>query len=343
MLARLARGLPADGFVYEPKWDGFRCLAFCDGSSIDLRSRNDRPLARYFPEVTEALAAQLHEPAVLDGELVVAGAGGFDFSALLARLHPAPSRFARLRSETPARYIAFDALARGSHDIRQVPLTDRHAALAELLCRPTPPLHLSPRTDDPGVAEHWLELEPGGGIDGVVAKRPELPYQSGVRAMVKVKREQTAECVVAGLRLRLDAPAVGSLLLGLYDDAGELHHVGVSSAFSDDRRRELLDELRPYATTIKGHPWEQGFLLAGGPTGRLRGAAARWSAAEMELDWIPLAPALVCEVAYDHVGVDRFRYPARFRRWRPDRDPRSCLLEQLRGEHRDPVELLAST
>jgi ATP-dependent DNA ligase len=341
MLARLTRELPTDGFLYEPKWDGFRCMAFCEGTRVDLRSRNDRPLARYFPEIVDALIAQLPGTAVLDGELVVAGEGGFDFSALLARLHPAQSRVERLRAETPARYIVFDLLGRGPLDLRERPLSERRAALTELLRAPEPPLHLSPITDDVEHVTRWLELDPGGGIDGVVAKRPEDPYRSGVRAMVKVKREQTADCVVAGARLRLDTPGISSLLLGLYDDDGELRHVGVSSAFSDRRRRELLRELRPYVTNIEGHPWEQGFLLAGGPTGRLRGAAARWSAAEMELDWIPLTPGLVCEVAYDHLDLDCFRYPARFRRWRPDRDPHSCLLDQLRSAHRDPLELLA--
>jgi ATP-dependent DNA ligase len=343
MLARLARELPEPGFLYEPKWDGFRCLAFCEAELVDLRSRNDRPLARYFPEIVEALRGQLAEPAVLDGELVVAGRDRFDFSALLARLHPAASRVARLRADTPASYIAFDVLARGAEDLRPLPLSERRAALAELLPEAAPPLHVSPATDDAARARRWLAREPGGGIDGVVAKRPEQPYESGARTMIKVKREQTADCVVAGLRLRLDAPAVGSLLLGLYDEDGELHHVGVSSSFSDSRRRELLGELRPYVTTIEGHPWERGFLLAGGPTGRLRGAAARWSAAEMELDWVPLRAELVCEVAYDHVDIDRFRHPARFRRWRPDRDPRSCLLDQVRAGRADPFELLAPT
>jgi ATP-dependent DNA ligase len=340
MLARLARELPVDGYGYEPKWDGFRCLAFRSENDVDLRSRNDRPLARYFPEVVEALLAAPAPPAVLDGELVVAHDGAFDFSALLARLHPAASRVRRLRHETPAHYIAFDLLALGDDDLRERPFAERRRALEALLARPAPPLHLSPVTDDQATARAWLEHHQGRGIDGVVAKRHDLRYRAGIRAMVKVKHEQTADCVVAGLRLRVDAPVVGSLLLGLYDDAGELRHVGVASSFSAERRRELLDDLRPHVTRLEGHPWERGFLLAGSPMGRLKGAAGRWSADEMELDWFPLAPRLVCEVAYDHVDEDRFRHVARFRRWRPDRDPRSCLLEQLDVPSRDPWDVL---
>jgi ATP-dependent DNA ligase len=331
-----------DGFVYEPKWDGFRCLAFCSEDGVDLRSRHDRPLARYFPELVEALRALPGPPVVLDGEIVVARAGAFDFSALLARLHPAASRVERLRRDTPARYIAFDLLALGSDDVRERPFDERRRALAALLADAPAPLHLSPTTSDVAIARGWLERQ-GGGIDGVVAKRRDLRYQAGVRAMVKVKRTQTADCVVAGCRLRVDAPVIGSLLLGLYDEAGELRHVGVTSAFSDRRRRELLTELAPHVAPLEGHPWERGFLLEGSSMGRLKGAAGRWSAAEMELDWVPLAPRLVCEVAYDHVDGDRFRHAARFVRWRPDREPRSCLLEQLEVPSRDPLEVLVGS
>jgi len=339
MLGRLARELPVDGFSYEPKWDGFRCLAFCSGGDVDLRSRHDRPLARYFPELVEALAG-LPE-AVLDGEIVVPAADGFDFSALLARLHPAASRVKRLRRETPARYIAFDLPAVGDDDLRQRPFTERRAALADLLRGARAPLHVSAVTDDPAVARGWLERYRDRGIDGVMAKQRDLGYQPGVRAMVKVKLEQTADCVVAGLRLLADRPQISSLLLGLYDQDGDLRHVGVASGFSEARRRELPEALAPHVAELAGHPWERGFLLGGSPIGRLPGAAGRWSPAEMTLDWIPLAPRLVAEVAYDHVDRDRFRHAARVRRWRPDRDPASCRLEQLEAPMNDPEEVLA--
>jgi ATP-dependent DNA ligase len=342
MLGRLARELPADGFSYEPKWDGFRCLAFRSGGGVDLRSRNDRRLARYFPELVEALLELPAPEVVLDGEIVVPARDGFDFSALLARLHPAPSRVERLRLQTPARYIAFDLLALGHDDLRERPFTERRAALAGLLRGAQAPLHLTVVTDDAVVARGWLERYQGRGVDGVMAKRHDMRYEPGVRAMVKVKLEQTADCVVAGCRLFAERPLISSLLLGLYDESGDLRHVGVASAFSDARRRELPEILGPHVVELAGHPWEGGFLLGGSPIGRLAGAAGRWSPEEMVLDWIPLAPRLVAEVAYDHVDGDRFRHAARFRRWRPDRDPRSCLLEQLDLPSHDPEEVLAS-
>ena len=341
MLGRLARELPVDGFSYEPKWDGFRCVAFRSAHAVDLRSRNDRPLARYFPELVDALL-ELPAEAVLDGEIVVPAAHGFDFSALLARLHPAASRVQRLRLKTPARYIAFDLLALGEDDLRERPFVERRAALEDLLSEAPAPLHLTAATDDPAIARSWLERYQGGGIDGVVAKAQDTRYQPGVRAMVKVKHEQTADCVVAGCRLFVDRPEISSLLLGLYDDAGDLRHVGVASGFSAARRRELPEVLGPHRIDLAGHPWERGFLLAGSPIGRLAGAAGRWSPEEMTLDWIPLAPRLVAEVAYDHVDADRFRHAARFRRWRPDRDPRSCRLEQLELPFHDPAEVLTA-
>src|ERR671922_1435588 len=343
MLGRLARELPADGFVYEPKWDGFRCLAFRSAGVVDLRSRNDRPLARYFPELVEALLELPAAEAVLDGEIVVPSANGFDFSALLARVHPAASRVQRLRLQTPARYIAFDLLALGDDDLRERPFTERRSALADLLRGAAAPLHLTAATDDPDVARDWLARYRGRGIDGVVAKSRDMRYEPGVRAMVKVKHEQTADCVVAGCRLFADRPQISSLLLGLYDDdGGELRHVGVASGFGAARRRELAEVLGPHVVELAGHPWERGFLLAGSPIGRLAGAAGRWSPQEMTLDWIPLAPRLVVEVAYDHVDADRFRHAARFRRWRPDRDPRSCRLEQLELPFHDPAEGLTA-
>jgi ATP-dependent DNA ligase len=341
MLGRLARALPTDGFAYEPKWDGFRCLAFRSAAEVDLRSRNDRPLARYFPELVEALAALPDDRAVIDGEIVVRTAGGFDFSALLARLHPAASRVRRLRRETPAHYIAFDLLALAGEDLRDRPFAERRAALARLLRDVPAPLHLTAVTEEVAVARGWLERYQGRGIDGVMAKPRDLRYQPGVRAMVKVKPEQTADCVVAGCRLLSGRPAISSLLLGLYDDAAQLRHVGVASGFSERRRRELAEALGRHLAPIEGHPWERGFLLGGSPAGRLAGAAGRWSPEEMALDWIPVAPRLVCEVAFDHVDADRFRHAARFRRWRPDREPSSCRLDQLDMPPHDPEEVLA--
>ena len=320
MLARLARELPLDGYLYEPKWDGFRCLAFRDGDEIDLRSRNQRPLARYFPEIVEALLGLEERRFVLDGELVVEDG----FEALLARLHPAASRVERLRAETPASFVAFDLLAVGCEDLRERPFAARRGRLAMLLRGVAPPLSLTPITGDPARAAEWLER-----FEGVVAKHADLHYESGRRAMVKVKRERTADCVVAGFRWLVDRPLPSSLLLGLYDDEERLRHVGLASAFSERLRHELLERLRPLRVRLAGHPWEHGFLLAGSPAGRLRGAAGRWAPEEMEQDWTPVAPELVCEVSYGEVDSHRFRHPARFRRWRPDRDPVSCRLEQL--------------
>jgi ATP-dependent DNA ligase len=342
MLGRLVRQLPMEGVLYEPKWDGFRCLAFCGERGVDLRSRNDRPLSRYFPELVDALTRSLDEPAVVDGEIVAVSAGAFDFAALLARLHPAQSRVERLRLQTPARFIAFDLLAGGDEDLRATPFGERREALERVLADAPPPLHLSPVTDDVEIARDWLEHHHGGGIDGVIVKRREQPYEPGARTMTKVKHEQTADCVVAGCRLAVNAPVIGSLLLGLYDEEDALRHVGVASSFTAKRRRELLDELAPHMTKLAGHPWEEGFLLAGSPMGRLKGAAGRWSAAEMTLDWIPLTPRLVCEVAYDHIDVDRFRHPARFKRWRPDRDPTSCRFDQFAAPAYDPLAVLGA-
>ena len=331
MLARLERELPRDGYLYEPKWDGFRCLAFCDGSDVDLRSRHDRPLARYFPELAEALAALPRERFAVDGEIVVANDAGFDFAALMARLHPAASRVQRLSRETPAAFIAFDVLALDENDLRARSFADRRRLLEELFDSAAPPLHLTPTTADAAIAASWLER-----FEGVVAKHEQLAYQPGKRAMVKVKRDRTVDCVVGGLRWLADRPLPSSLLLGLYDGAGALHHVGVAASFAEPQRHELLRELGPLITPLAGHPWEHGFLLSGGPTGRLKGAAGRWTP-EMDMEWTPLEPVRVAEVGYDQLDGDRFRHPARFRRWRPDRDPRSCTLDQLESTDSPPL------
>ena len=340
MLARLTRELPRDGFLYEPKWDGFRALVFRAGDEMEIRSRNNRPLARYFPELAEALLALDSDRFALDGEIVVVRNGEFDFPALMARLHPVPSRVERLRHETPATFIAFDLLALGDEDLVDEAFADRRRRLEALLALADRPIVLTPITDDVEVAADWLARCNGAGVDGVVAKHRTLRYEPGKRAMVKVKTEQTADCVVGGFRWKADAPVLGSLVLGLYDDAGDLRHVGVVTSFTEVRRQELLDELRPVATSIEGHPWEHGFGLEPSPLGRLLGAAGRWVPEEMEMDWVPLRPERVCEVAYDQLDDHRFRHPARFRRWRPDRDPRSCTVEQLGASSADIPEIL---
>jgi ATP-dependent DNA ligase len=339
MLARLARDLPRDGFWYEPKWDGFRCVVFRACEKLDLRSRRQRPLARYFPELVAALLTLRARRFVLDGEILVTSRDGFDFAALLARLHPAASRVERLRRETPASLVAFDLVALEDDDLRRRAFRERRALLVELLEGARPPLFVTPLTDDAELAERWLERYRGGGIDGVVAKHPRQPYEAGARRMVKVKHERTADCVVGGFRWLVDRPLPSSLLLGLYE-GDTLRHVGIASSFSEARRRQLLDEIRPHVAPLAGHPWEHGFLVSGSPVGRLRGAAGRWSPDEMEQDWTPLAPELVCEVTFDQLDDHRFRHPARFRRWRPDLDPRSCTLEQLDVAPFDVRELL---
>jgi ATP-dependent DNA ligase len=322
MLARLERELPRDGYLYEPKWDGFRCLVFRDGGEIDLRSRNERPLARYFPELVRALLALPVERYALDGEIVVAG----DFEELLRRLHPAASRVERLSVETPASLIAFDLLMLGERDLRDLPFVERRRMLEHLFADAEAPLSLTEVTDDERRAAAWLDAR--NGIEGVVAKHRDLRYEPGVRAMIKVKRERTADCLVAGFRWLHDRPLPRSLLLGLYDDAGVLQHVGIVSSIPESRRRALLEHVAPYVVELAGHPWELGFLVGCGSTGKLPGAAGRWTP-DMDQDWFPLAPELVCEVAYDQVDRCRFRHPARFRRWRPDLDPRGCTLAQF--------------
>jgi ATP-dependent DNA ligase len=323
MLAAFQRELPIGPYLYEPKWDGLRCLAFVEHGEVDLRSRNGRPLARYFPELTSALVS-LGRDVVLDGEIVIVDDHGFDFAALLNRTHPAASRVARLSRETPATFIAFDLLAIDGRTLG--PFAERRRTLLEVL-PPTDRLRPTPATDDPHVAEQWLDRA-GRGIDGVVAKALDLEYQPGKRAMIKVKRTHTADCVLAGFRVFAHEPAVSSLLLGLWDGA-ELRHVGVCSQFTRGRRRELLRELAPLVTTLEGHPWQRGFNVGRSPMGRLPGSAGRWDPAEMHADWIPVRPERVIEVAYDHLDAQRFRHPAQFVRWRGDRDAASCTFEQL--------------
>ena len=329
MLAKASKVLPeGDGLLYEPKWDGFRCIVFRDGDEIELGSRNERPLTRYFPELLDPLRAALPRRAVVDGEIVITSDRGLDFDALLQRIHPAATRVNLLAQQTPASFVAFDILAVDDRDLRSEPLRRRHEALHEALAGAVPPVHLTPSTTDPEVAADWFSRFEGAGLDGVVAKSLELSYREDERVMIKVKHERTADCVVAGFRWHKSGGVVGSLLLGLYDDAGGLHHVGVTAAFTMARRKELVDEIAPYRMTdLAGHPWAH--WAAPADVGRrVPGAPSRWNAGK-DLRWEPLRPELVCEVAYDHLQGDRFRHGTTFRRWRPDRDPRSCTYDQL--------------
>jgi ATP-dependent DNA ligase len=306
-------------------------VAFRDGPEVELGSRNERPLTRYFPELVEPIQRYLPGRAVVDGEIVIAGHLGLDFNALLQRIHPAASRVTLLAESTPASYVAFDLLALDRRDLREEPFAVRRALLEEALGDSAAPMHLTPSTTDPAVAADWFSRFEGAGLDGVVAKRPDLAYREGERVMIKVKHERTADCVVAGFRWHKSGGVVGSLLLGLYDDGGVLHHVGVSASFTVARRHELVDQLAPYRVpTLAGHPWAAWAQIEDDAAqgGRRPGAPSRWNAGK-DLGWEPLDPALVCEVAYDHLQGDRFRHATTFRRWRPDRQPESCTYAQL--------------
>ncbi|MDP9071623.1 MAG: ATP-dependent DNA ligase [Actinomycetota bacterium] len=324
MLAKLARELPpAGGILYEPKWDGFRCIVFRDGDEVELGSRNEKPMTRYFPEVADAVRAQAPPRCVLDGEIVIAGPTGLDFDALLQRIHPAQSRVRRLVAETPASFVAFDLLALDEEDLRPLSFSERREALVAALGPALPPVHVTPATEARSVALDWFDRFEGAGLDGVVAKPVDLPYRENERAMVKVKHERTADCVVGGFRWHKSGPVVGSLLLGLYDGTGVLHHVGVAASFTMERRRQLVEELAPYREGAgSDHPWH---WFDGG---RKPGTPSRWNAGK-DLSFEPLRPELVCEVAYDHLQGDRFRHATAFRRWRPDRAPESCTYAQL--------------
>ena len=342
MLAKLSRELPEpDGMLYEPKWDGFRCIVFRDGDEVELGSRNEKPLTRYFPELPPALRASLPQRCVVDGEIVIAGDNGLDFEALLQRIHPAASRIKMLAQTTPASFVAFDLLALGDDDLRSKPFADRRAALEHALAGARPPVHLTPCTSDQAVAAEWFDRFEGAGLDGVVAKPVSLPYREDERVMLKVKHARTADCVVGGFRWHKDGEGVGSLLLGLYDEDGTLNHVGVASSFSVARRKELVGELAPYRdNALDGHPWagwaEAMAEATGG--GRMPGGQSRWNAGRT-MEWEPLRPELVVEVAFDHLQGDRFRHATSFVRWRPEREPRSCTYSQL--ETAVPEELEA--
>jgi ATP-dependent DNA ligase len=326
MLAKLTRELPErDGLFYEPKWDGFRCIVFRDGDDVVLGSRNEKPLTRYFPELVESLRANVPDRCVLDGEIVIAGPSGLEFDTLSQRIHPAASRIKLLAETTPASFVAFDLLALGDTDFQAEPFAVRRGALEKALGKAKAPVHLTPVTSSPDVARDWFARFEGAGLDGVVVKDGALQYQPDKRVMMKVKHERTADCVVAGFRWHKEGGVVGSLLLGLFDDEGVLHHVGVASGFSVARRKEFVDALEAYRNAAaKEHPW----LSEGAPDGRVPGGQSRWSAGK-DLSWEPLRPELVAEVAYDHLQGDRFRHATSFLRWRPDRSPESCTYAQL--------------
>ena len=340
MLAKATDALPAgDEFLFEPKWDGFRAIVFRSGKNgLAIQSRDLRAFDRYFPELHAALAERLPPGCIVDGEIVVVGRGGLDFDALQQRLHPAASRVAKLALATPASFVAFDLLAAGGRSLLGASQAERRAALEKLLAKAEPPLYLTPATRDRAVAVEWLREFEGAGLDGVVAKPLAAPYQPGKRAMLKIKHQRTADCVVAGLRWHKSSveggpEAVGSLLLGLYDDAGRLHHVGITAAFTMERRRALVKELAPLRrNALAGHPWRDGAApvdpAGAGTPQRLPGATSRWSAGK-DLSWVALRPERVCEVRYDHLQGDRFRHATSFLRWRPDKPPEACRYDQL--------------
>lgn len=331
MLAKIAEELPqSDGFLFEPKWDGFRALVFRQGDEAYLQSRDLRPLNRYFPELEAALVEALPKGCVIDGEIVVVTGTGLDFDALQQRLHPAASRVKKLAKETPAAFVAFDLLAAGGRSIMELPQAERRTRLERLLGQAAKPLYLTPVTRDRAVAQDWLQRFEGAGLDGVMAKPEASPYLPGKRAMLKIKHVRTADCVVAGFRWYRDTQdAVGSLLLGLYDEAGVLHHVGVTSSFSMAMRKQLTDELAPLRkNALKDHPWRDWASAGGDATTRMPGGQSRWTAGK-DLTWEPLRPELACEVKYDHLQGDRFRHAAVFLRWRPDKPAADCRYDQL--------------
>jgi ATP-dependent DNA ligase len=338
MLAKLTDELPLGDYLYEPKWDGFRAIVFCGEEGVFIQSRDARPLDRYFPELHAALLERVPKNSVLDGEIVIATARGLDFDTLQLRLHPAASRVAKLAKETPSSFVAFDVLAVAGRSVMNSPQAARRAALEELLERVQPPVYVTPMTRDRAIALDWLTRFEGAGFDGVIAKRESETYQPGTRAMIKVKHARTADCVVAGFRWHKGGKdtAVGSLLLGLYDDGGVLQHVGVTSSFSMLVRRQLVKELAPLRKdAMADHPWRE-WAGAAAASSRMPGAQSRWSAGK-DLSWEPLRIERVCEVRYDHMQGDRFRHAAFFLRWRPDKRPQDCRYDQL--EVTKPYEL----
>jgi ATP-dependent DNA ligase len=329
MLAKRVGDLPeGEGWIFEPKWDGFRVLVFRDGDEVLVQSRDEKPLNRYFPELIAPLKAQLPRRCVLDGEVVIARSGALDFEALQLRIHPAASRVKTLAEEIPASMVFWDLLCEGDRDLRAAPFRERRSELEAVLAGTTPPIHLTPATTDRAAAADWFRRFEGAGLDGVMAKAASGPYEANKRVMFKVKHERECDCVVAGFRWHKNGQdtAVGSLLLGLFDDGGDLQHVGVSASFTTAKRRELVDFLAPYReNALTDHPWKG---WADASMQRMPGAQSRWSQGK-NLSWEPLRPALVAEVAYDHMQGSRFRHTAQFRRWRTDKSPADCTYAQL--------------
>jgi ATP-dependent DNA ligase len=332
MLAKRVSELPSVGeWIFEPKWDGFRALIFRDGKEILIQSRDGKPLDRYFPELHPPLLSQLPKRCVLDGEVVIAQSGALDFDALQLRLHPAASRVKLLSEQIPASVVFFDLLANGARDLRQLPFSERRRMLESLLEKVKPPIHLTPATTDFATASDWFRRFEGAGLDGVVAKPVSGTYEPNKRVMLKVKHERDCDCVVAGFRWHKkgDRTAVGSLLLGLFDDRGALQHVGVCASFTNQKRLELVDFLAPYRqNALRDHPWKEWAIDESAVDRRMPGGQSRWSQGK-DLSWEPLRPELVVEVAYDHMQGDRFRHTAQFRRWRPDKQPSDCTFAQL--------------
>jgi ATP-dependent DNA ligase len=349
----LPRGEQGDEWLFEPKWDGFRALIFRDGDELLIQSRDEKPLGRYFPELEAPLKAQLPPRCVLDGEIVIARGDALDFEALQLRLHPAPSRVKKLAGELPSSVVFWDLLSVGDESLLAVPFRERRARLEATLANAAPPLYLTPATTDRALAEDWFRRFEGAGLDGVMAKAAAGAYEPNKRVMFKVKHERECDCVVAGFRWHKvgEGTAVGSLLLGLFDDEGALQHVGVSASFTMAKRLELTAFLAPYRTdALADHPWKEwaGAAHAGAvqaehadhpePPQRMPGAKSRWSQGK-DLSWQPLRPELVVQVAYDHMQGSRFRHTAQFRRWRTDKAPRDCTYAQL--EVVPPHELAA--
>src|SRR6266516_1520803 len=330
MLAKPVDAIPDGNYIFEPKWDGFRSIVFRDGDEVEIGSRNERPMTRYFPELVAAIKAELPERCVIDGEIVIPDGEGrrLDFEALQLRIHPAASRVELLATQTPGHFMAFDLLALGDTDYMERPFAERRAALEGALAGAGTSIHLTQTTTDREVATGWFSQFEGAGLDGLIAKPADGIYEPDKRVMFKIKHERTADCVVAGYRVhKSDTHAIGSLLLGLYGEGGDLANIGVIGAFPMSKRKKLFEELQPLVTSFDGHPWNWGQEEMGTRTPR-HSEFSRWSAGK-DLTFVPLRPERVVEVRYDHMEGTRLRHTAQFVRWRPDRDPRSCTYEQL--------------
>ena len=343
MLAKPVADIPP-GQIYEPKWDGFRSIIFRDGDEVEIGSRNERPMTRYFPEVVRAVLENFPERAVIDGEVIVADTerNTLDFEALQQRIHPAASRVKLLSEQTPASFVAFDLLAVGGEDLTTLPFAERRARLVDVLKNAKPPVYVTPATDDLGTARRWFAEFEGAGLDGLIAKGRDLGYEPDKRVMTKIKHKRTADCVVAGYRVhKTGENRIGSLLLGIYDEQDALIFVGVIGAFPMAVREELFVEMQHLVTTFDGHPWDWSQFDIGDRTPR-RNEYSRWNNGK-DLSFVPLRPERVVEVRYDYMEGIRFRHTAQFERWRPDRDPRSCTYEQLERPVRfDLAEVLTS-